>query len=564
MSRDSVFACVDSLCSAYHEGAELIHQIRVDKNFWMTFQESPLGASAQDLESSLKGGESAVRNQYERIRKRCGEAFAQGDGTRLNCIYLKPAEFFPDLARDALQDGIIQLQEEVIANLRRQPEQDTLVNFVSLHDKCDSIQDRAILVLMQLQQRTITLGPVDALPFEPFSTVGRPCSPQKATRSLQRDNSTVGASSLKAPAKGNSHHVRKLSLLPSIRPITPPGVLNTTQCSSRPGSAQWSKEATSKETRDAAQYKPMATTVTKTGLFGIGKRTKVEPTVNPPENPLVDEYLAVAIEDAKIGMSSNASISTRTHSASTSAGSICEPDHSGFKTWHNPQSLSSDLLQGPIGSTISSDAVRHPLHRFTSAFESFDSQSSVFAEILSSNKSIKYTDTESLLPSKINEYAGFCKGAWRQQIGDRNRAMEERLRPGGMYNSAKYYQCKQCRFAGRLIPIDKKTNGFDMRVFKLVQGIQFRWEFMFKSHVRVKEACSDPTKATFGCIFCCAEGKGTPLFGGIQTFMNHLLVHREHLPTGEVLYRMNCLVGRQAAITEDFDINILSIEIGTR
>ena len=534
MSRDSVFACVAALCSAYHEGAELIQQIRADKNFCMTFQESPLGTSAQDLESSLKRGESAVRNHYERIRKRCGEAFAQGDGTCLNYIYLKLAEFFTDLARDALQHGTIQLQEEVIANLRRQREQDTLNNFIPLYDKCDSIQDRAILVLMQLQQRTITLGPIDALPLEPFSTVAQPSSPQKTTRSLQQDICSVGASSLKAPANGNSHHVRKLSLLPSIRPITPPGILDTTQSSSRPESARWSKEVTSKDTRDAAQYKPMATTVTKTGLFGIGKRTKVEPTVNPPENPLVDEYLAVAMEDAKNVMSSNASISTRTHSASTSIGSVCEPDHSGFKTWQDHQPFSSDLVQGPIGSTISS------------------------------NTSIKYIDFKNLLPSEINEYAGFCKGAWRQQIGDRKRAIEERLRPGGMYNSAKYYQCKQCKFAGRLIPIDKKTNGFDMRVFKLVQGIQFRWEFMFKSHIRVKEVCSEPTKATFGCIFCCAEGKGTPLFGGIQTFMNHLLVHREHLPTGEVLYRMNCLVGRQAAITEDFDINILSIETGKR
>ena len=86
MSRDSVFACVTSLCSAYHEGAELIQQIRADKNFCMTFEESPLGTSAQDLESSLKRGESAVRNHYERIHKRCGEAFAQGDGTCLNYI----------------------------------------------------------------------------------------------------------------------------------------------------------------------------------------------------------------------------------------------------------------------------------------------------------------------------------------------------------------------------------------------------------------------------------------------------------------------------------------------
>lgn len=94
MSRDSVFACVASLCAVYHEGAELIHQIRADQNFCMTSQESPLGRSAQDLESSLERGESAVRNQYERIHKRCGEAFVRGDRTCLNYIYLKLADFY--------------------------------------------------------------------------------------------------------------------------------------------------------------------------------------------------------------------------------------------------------------------------------------------------------------------------------------------------------------------------------------------------------------------------------------------------------------------------------------
>ena len=93
MSRDSVIACVASLCAVYHEGAELIYQIRADQDFCMTFQESSLGRSAQDLESSLERGESAVRNQYERIHKRCGEAFAQGDRTCLNYIYLKLADF---------------------------------------------------------------------------------------------------------------------------------------------------------------------------------------------------------------------------------------------------------------------------------------------------------------------------------------------------------------------------------------------------------------------------------------------------------------------------------------
>lgn len=139
--------------------------------------------------------------------------------------------------------------------------------------------------------------------------------------------------------------------------------------------------------------------------------------------------------------------------------------------------------------------------------------------------------------------------------------MEERVRPGGMYNQAKYWQCRHCKFEGRLVPANGKKSGYDIRVFKLVDGIQFRWEFMFKSHVASKDAADpNPTKATFGCIFCCSEGKRAPTFEGIQSLMNHLREHRENLPTGDVLYRMNCLVGRQAAMGEDFDMNLVSAD----
>lgn len=107
--------------------------------------------------------------------------------------------------------------------------------------------------------------------------------------------------------------------------------------------------------------------------------------------------------------------------------------------------------------------------------------------------------------------------------------------------------------------LDKKTKAVDRRVLT-AEGIQFRWDFLFKSHIETKDATSDFLKATFGCMFCAAEGKGTPTFGGAQMFMAHLQAHREKLPTGEVLYRMNALAGPRAQLDEDFDINIIAKE----
>lgn len=164
-----------------------------------------------------------------------------------------------------------------------------------------------------------------------------------------------------------------------------------------------------------------------------------------------------------------------------------------------------------------------------------------------------------LLPSEANKFQGFCKGAWRAQIGDMKKAMDERQRPGGMYNAARFWQCTKCKFEGRLIMLDKKTKSVDRRVLT-AEGLQFRWDFLFKSHIETKDATSDFLRANFGCMFCTAEGKGTPTFGGAQMLMAHLQAHRARLPTGEVLYRMNALTGPRAAFDEDFDINIIARE----
>lgn len=325
--------------------------------------------------------------------------------------------------------------------------------------------------------------------------------------------------------------------------------------SPRPESPWGPRERSSIDRREL-RYKPMATTVTTTGLFGMGKRTKVEPIVNPPENPLVDEYLATAIEDSN-GL-------PRSNSIPTAVSSNYEPDHPALNSWQDYRAPSPTFPTKDTSSVISLDTLRYArLHRPSISIKSLDSlrrTSTADLEVLSSHRSLDSINPEDLLPSEMNEYAGFCKGAWRQQIGDGKRAMEERVRPGGVYNSAKYFQCRSCKFEGR--GGSREKSGLDKRVYTLVQGVQFRWEFMFKSHIPCREVNADPIGATFGCIFCCAEGRGTPKFTGLQAFMSHLVEHRERLPTGEVLHRMNCLVGRQAAMNEDFDVNMISRERG--
>ena len=522
-SHTLVCECVAAICSAYQEGFVLMQNIRAKRK--------QLATQAQELERSLAYGETAIKDQYDRSQKCFGQVFAAGDSKCSKysyCIIVCEAVklmFRSETALVALHEITTRLQEEVVGKLKAHWQQNASVDFTNLQDIADSNHDRAILALMQLQQRIITLGPYEHIMAVPLNIA----------EIINRDTSIIAENTLTTSAPETSNgiiHEQRKSVSSSISSTTPPRTSLGTECSD-PVDPPLSLASTSRESK---QYKPMATTVTTSKYFGLSKKTKIEPIVNPHENPLVDAYLA----DAREG--SAKAISRRT-SVSTGNSSLYGSDQAAFNSSQSYMPPSPAKSQYPTPSVVSFDTVR----RYRTSER----------EVLESNRSIIAINSDDLLPSEMNDYAGFCKGAWRQQIGDTKRAMEARVRPGaGVYNASRYWQCKQCKFEGRLVTIDKKDS-LDKRVFRLVEGIQFRWEFMFKTHVPTKDLVgSNPTRATFGCMFCCADGRPTPSFAGIQAFMNHLTEHRDPLPVGEVLYRMNCLVGRQAAAEDDFDINI--------
>jgi hypothetical protein len=159
------------------------------------------------------------------------------------------------------------------------------------------------------------------------------------------------------------------------------------------------------------------------------------------------------------------------------------------------------------------------------------------------------------LPSEDNKFAGFCKGAWRAQIGDSKKTWEERSRPAGMYSKMNtYIKCQKCHFEGRAIkePGMKKAS-IDRKIYGS-NGIFYRWEYLFKSHIHVDKTNTSTLNSHFGCMFCVAAGKGTPVFAGVSALLAHVQEHRIVQPEGEIVYRMHAIVGRVPATGEDFDI----------
>ena len=82
----AVVACVAAVCSAYHDGAEILQQIRAKRNARKAARLDAFTEDAtRELEVSLTRGEDVIQSQYERDYKRFGVAFANGDGGRLKC-----------------------------------------------------------------------------------------------------------------------------------------------------------------------------------------------------------------------------------------------------------------------------------------------------------------------------------------------------------------------------------------------------------------------------------------------------------------------------------------------
>ena len=446
----------------------------------------------------------------------------------------------PEIARDGLKDIIIYLQGQLISNLKVQWQQDTFLDVSTLQDVSDESQNQAILILMQLQQRLITAGPIENLKPPPLFSY---------------------------PESSNGYSLT----LPVHQITNSPPASPTTPNSSPPPPPAYKTWSTLPPSPTATKSSPISVSPISEkgpGRFGamFRRHSKIESVAKTPEVPATrllqpvqpdhhTQYGATLRDFADREFSDT--IST-VGSISTEQSSIIEPDDPHYNPWGSSPTKALPTRHSSNRSPFSqSPLTQSPInvHRNSRSIGSQRRVPTSNLEVVIANMTI---NPKELLPGEANKFAGFCKGAWRLQIGDTKKAIEERQRPGGMYSANGYWQCKKCTFQGRMVTDEKKKKGYDRRVLVFSEGIQFRWQFLFKSHVETKDLSPDPSRATFGCVFCCAEGRGTPTFGGVQTFMNHLQEHRDRQPNGEVLYRMNCIIGRRAELSEDFDVNLMT------
>lgn len=536
--------------SAYHDGAELVAQIKARRKAKKALQNGSLrDVSTDELALSLHRGEEVVQGQYEFDARRFGDAFSTGD----------------QIARDSLKDIIIHIQRQIISNLKLQWQQETMIDFSPLQDASDSSQNQVLLVLIQLQQRILVSGAIENM--RPPPLFYDPPAVRNADLQLPRHRqignvSTTPPWDIKAaqqPPKNLRSHSGS-----NAPPHQSDGGFSSVDAASegktkalrRIFSGGRYKEADDPHRRASSNSSMLSKGPLPAVHDGQVQSANEQSTPSPPSNKAAQNRTrdVDSFSNRRFTNSSLDTCRTDLEDNPWAADSFIEPDTYPDSWSHSSSNKLDPYLDSQSTTSSSKSRSSQDKHSIARSQRSFRPEP--FTVITSNPNSISRKD---LLPSEANKFSGFCKGAWRLQIGDKKKAVEECQRPDGMYTVIRYWQCSKCKFEGRLVQPDKKTKGFDKQVIR-AEGIQFRWEFLFKSHVQARDRSHQPMKATYACIFCCSEGRGTPTFGGAQTFMEHLQEHRVSLPTGEVLYRMNCIAGREAQPDEDFDVNLVEKE----
>lgn len=168
-------------------------------------------------------------------------------------------------------------------------------------------------------------------------------------------------------------------------------------------------------------------------------------------------------------------------------------------------------------------------------------------------------------PSPMNDFGGFCRGAYYLQAGLHKDGVKLKNESIAKTGESWYWGCRnsKCVFESPACKI-RKEFFFDDAVCHY-KGLKYRWAFLAKSHVPLKR--SKDKIYDYRCIFCVLQGKGTTVITSIGSLLEHVVQHRGHPIDDSILAKTLCINGRLAADEEYFDINLpplktIALEVG--
>ncbi|KAI6876266.1 hypothetical protein KC343_g12086 [Hortaea werneckii] len=158
-------------------------------------------------------------------------------------------------------------------------------------------------------------------------------------------------------------------------------------------------------------------------------------------------------------------------------------------------------------------------------------------------------------PAKINNYHGFCKGAWQTRHAVQEGLSISLLQVPGRHEPVPHWKCKHCSFQARAL--NESTVVLPEQIFFAKSGVRYRWLFLARSHIPARDPRPTVEEYGYGCIFCAAQGHETAVHEGLDALMNHLLSrHKTSMLTPEVLAKTKCIVGGTPDKVQEWDINL--------
>ncbi|KAK5165899.1 uncharacterized protein LTR77_008823 [Saxophila tyrrhenica] len=160
------------------------------------------------------------------------------------------------------------------------------------------------------------------------------------------------------------------------------------------------------------------------------------------------------------------------------------------------------------------------------------------------------------VPTKENDWLGFCQSAVKLQNGDRRGSLKKRTDYGAAFAASGvttyYCSAKGCAYQGH-VSVDMVWKVV-MRDEKL--GLKVRWGFLAKSHI--KQASVQGRQYQFQCPICIysyghAEGR---VWKGVDIFMDHVSSHRGMSISFEVAQKLGVIADHVAEDKDEFDLNL--------
>ena len=209
------------------------------------------------------------------------------------------------------------------------------------------------------------------------------------------------------------------------------------------------------------------------------------------------------------------------------------------------------------GSPVSREArAKASLERAPIAASGTPTQESAIGQAKSLFSLRTHSSTQTAIPAKT-PYRGFCKGAYKLQVGLDKESMVLRNQSTSMTGQSHYWACasSKCAFEGGAL---KSSSGwkFDDSV-RIASGIQYRWTFLAKSHVTLSKVKN--RQYDFQCVFCTVQDQATTIHTE-QAFIEHVSQHREHYHDPAVSEKISCVYGIVVKNGELFDVNLMPYE----